>query len=262
MILVLLEEVVNKAEETQAQVTIFGIHTMVFRNGILQSEKFGNHNSDLYENRTTVQNHFSYMCDDGMWNQVYDKLYLKSVLTENDIYADHFYDRVCEDTVFLLDLFPVIDKICIVEGCYYNYYIRNTQSVVTTFIPERYEKYYGKFLKMQNVVRTINGGEREEQLLYMNYCVHIMWAYEFMFHPDCKYSLIDRYFYMKKLFSIRKEKKEFCAQAYDFFLHSKIAEDTSGSTKKVVANILKKRYFFAWCYHCFALFKARSSRTV
>jgi glycosyltransferase involved in cell wall biosynthesis len=255
----LLENVVPAAEKNNADVTIFGIHTTVWKDGKQVGEKNGGHEEMLLANHSDVEKQFDFLSENGMWNYAYDKLYRRSIIVDNKVTANSFYDRVCEDTVFLLDLFPYIERLCVVEGCYYNYYIRNTQSVVAKFIPERYEKYYGRFLKTKALMDTFEGSDKNSNYLYDLYCTIIIWAYEFMFHADCDYSLIERYRYMKKLFSIRKESKEFCGKAASYIQQQSIYTDASGTTQKVLINILKNRYFLAWAYHVLALARRKKN---
>ena len=85
----------------------------------------------------------------------------KTIITGNSVKSDSFFMTVFpEDTVFLLDLFPYVQKICVVEGCFYNYFIRDVQSVVMKFIPERYEKYYGRFRETKELVDTFDKSDR------------------------------------------------------------------------------------------------------
>lgn len=252
-----LEDAVNAAENTQAEITIFGIHTMIYFDGELQTERYVHHDVALYTDKNAVNKAFPSFVESGMWNQVYDKLYLKTLIVDNNIWSDGFYDRVCEDTVFLFEVFPHINRVCVISGCYYNYAIRNNQSVVSTFIPERYEKYYGKWKNLQKIILDANLQETASKLLYKEYCIHILWAYEFLFHQDCTFSLPYRRKYMKQLFSIRKEEKDFTKAALCFFESSNIAKKASITSKKVVELILKDRYFEAWIVHCIALIKFR-----
>ena len=251
----LLENIVPKAEETGADVTIFGIHTFVFRGGKMVSEKYGMHNPDIFNTKREIEKNFVYLSVNGMWNYPVDKLYLKSTIISNNVKANSFYDKVCEDTVFLLDLFPYTEKICVAEGCYYNYFIRDTQSVVEKFIPNRFEKYYGRFCRVRDLMEGFNTENKDDNYLYELYCTLIIWAYEMMFHKDCVYSVFERYKYIKSTFSIRKEDKEFCENSAKFIKSCKIYQTASGSTKSVLLNILKNRYISAWIIHIIALFR-------
>lgn len=254
----LLEKAVSAAEKTDADVTIFGIKTVVTTNGRQVSEKDGSHETLILSTHREIEQKFTYLAEHSMWNHPIDKLYKRKTIVENNVRSDSFYDRVCEDTVFLLDLFPYISKICVIEGCFYNYYIRDTQSVVMKFIPERYEKYYGRFCKTRAVLDTFEEGDQDGQyFLYNLYCTFIIWAYEFMFHKDCKFSLLQRYRYIKKIFSIRQETMEFCKNAAIYIQNAEIYQNASGTAKKVLINVLRKRYFIAWIYHVIALIKTR-----
>ena len=125
------------------------------------------------------------------------------------------------------------------------------------FIPERYEKYYGRFRKTKELLDTFDKSNRNEEYLYKLYCTLIIWAYEFMFHKECKYSLLKRYSYMKKIFSISIETKEFKEKAALYIQNTNIFQEVSGITKRVLLSILKDKYFEAWLYHSVGLLKYR-----
>lgn len=251
----LLKEVVSTAQKSNSDVVIFGIHSIVFSEGKVVSDRYIQHSQTEYNCNYDITDSFYKLADDGVWNYAWDKLYKLSTIKENGVSFNSFYDRVCEDTAFLLDLLPYVEKINVIEGCYYNYFIRDNQSVVKTFIPERYEKYYGRYKKTEDVVLKHCPTDNNIRFLYNIYCTFILWAYEFMFHKDCKYSLLKRYFYMKKLFSIRKEPKQFRKNALIYFRSSDTYINASKTSQKVVDNLLKNRYFTAWLYHIAALVK-------
>ena len=248
-----LEKVVTKAEETGADVTIFGMHVTTSVDGVIVGEDLRNHDEAFFSSRDEVEKNFVKMNDELMWNHPVDKLYKKCIITDNNVRADSFYDRVCEDTVFLLDLFPYVNSICVVCGCYYEYAIRNTQSIVVSYLPDRYEKLYGRFKKTSKVMSGIKKEYRSDQLLYEMYCNFIVWSYEFMFHKDCRLSPLQRYSYIKRLFSIREEDARFCSEAECYYNTTQICQETSGTTRKVLHHILRQNYIMAWVYHMIAL---------
>lgn len=256
----LLEKVIPVAEKENADVTIFGIRTVVMKDGKQVSEKDGSHKKQIFSTHNEIEENFVNLAEQSMWNHPVDKLFRKAIITDNGVRSNSFYDRVCEDTVFLLDLFPYVQKICVIEGCFYNYYIRDTQSVVMKFIPERYEKYYGRFCKTKELFDTFNESNKNEHYLYKLYCSFIIWAYEFMFHKDCKFSLLQRYGYMRKLFSISTETKEFKKKAALYIQNTNIFQNASGITKRVLLSILKNNYFEAWVYHTIGLLKYRAKK--
>ena len=249
----LLENVVSEAEKSNADVTIFGIHVVTMIDGIFSGEDFRCHKADFYENRDEVEKQFVYMNENLMWNHPVDKLIKKTVITDNHVTGKSFYDGVCEDTMFLLDLFPFVNSICVIEGYFYEYAIRNTISTVAKYIPNRYEMLYGRFQKTKEIMDTLKPEYRSDVMLYDLYCTFIVWAYEFMFHRDCTLSVLERYKYIRNTFSIRKEDKVFCDAAERFYMTNDAYQNTSGTTKKVLHYILHNNYFMAWFYHIIAL---------
>ena len=166
----LLEDVVSQAEKTNADVTIFGVNTKVIKSGVVQAYRKGKHAPALLEGRSQTEGNFVFLTEDNAWSFSWDKLYKREIIVENNIEYNSYYDKVCEDTIFLLDLFPFVNKICIVEGCYYNYAIRDTQSVVMSFVPNRYEKYYGRFCKTRALLSQMGQESNKQEFLYSLYC--------------------------------------------------------------------------------------------
>ena len=221
----LLEKVVFEAEKTDADVTIFGIHVVTTNDGVFAGEDFRDHEAALYATRDEVEKHFAYLNEKLMWNHPVDKLVKKSIIIDNSI----------------------------VEGCFYEYAIRNTQSTVAQFIYNRYEMLYGRFTRTKELMDGLKPGYQSNELLYELYCSFIVCAYEFMFHRDCRFTARQRYSYIRNSFSIHRENQMFCNQAEHYYIETESYKNASGTTKKVLHHILHKQYFMAWIYHMIAL---------
>lgn len=249
----LLKDVVSAAESTDADVTIFGMHVVTTNDGEFVGEDFRNHEPQFFSTRAEVEKNFVKMNKSLMWNHPVDKLIKRSVIVDNNIKGESSFDGVCEDTVFLLDMFPYVNSICVIDGCYYEYAIRNSQSVVSKYIPDRYSKLYGRYIKTKGIIESLDYDDKNMELLYEMYCNFLIWSYEFMFHKDCKLSLFARYTYIRETFSITKESNEFCKNAEAFYETSDLYKNMSGTTKMVFRYLIKKNYFLAWLFHVIAL---------
>lgn len=253
----MLEKIVGIAEKENADIVIFGIHTMVYRNGILEAEKYGRHQNEILDGHANIEANFTRLCESGMWNFPVDKLYRKSLFSSNNVRSKSYYDGVCEDTIMLYDLFPFVNKICVSNGCYYNYMIRDNQSIVTKFIPDRYRICYSRYGCLVSLMNTFSLENQDRGFLYRQYCIFIIWTYEFMFHRACKMNLLERYRFIRESYSIRKESRDFCNTVYEFIQTEPSYLEISGTSQKVLLNILKKRYFFAWIWHLIALIRRK-----
>ena len=256
----LLSDIVPLAEGNNAEVVVFGIYTRVIQDGKMVSKKDGRHKKKKILGHADAELEFEWLTQNGMWNYPVDKLYKRRTIEDNQIRYDSYYDRVCEDTIFLLDLFPYVNNIVITDGCYYNYFIRSNQSVVTSFQPDRYEKCYQRFLKTIELLNSFSIEVDYRQLIYFQYCDFILWTYEYLFNDGCDYSLWERYKYMRDTYSIRKESMSFCNSALEYFSTQDRYIKASGSTKKVLKNILKKHYSIAWLYHAIAYLRYKIKR--
>ena len=252
-----LLQVVKAAIDNNDDVTIFGAHIIKYNRNIIVSESYRELHQENYICKDEVEKNFVKMNNERMWNFLWDKLIKRSIIVNNHIKGDSFYDGAGEDTVFLLELFPYVERISVINGCYYEYAIRDDQSVVESFIPDRFSKFYGRFLKTKQIMNTLNPEYYDENFIFSMYCTIIVWAYEFMFHKDCTYSLIERYKYIKNTFSIRMENREFSKKAFDYFSSLDSFFDLSRTTKIVLKSILKGHYSLAWLSHIVALLKNR-----
>lgn len=249
----LLKDVVCAAEKTGADVTIFGMHVITTVDGEFIGEDFRSFEPEVYSTRDEVEKNFVKMNERLMWNHPVDKLIRRSLVVDNNIKGKSFYDGVCEDTVFLLDMFEYVNSICVVEGCYYEYAIRNTQSTVAKYIPDRFKKLYGRFIKTKEIIDTLKPEYRNYDLMYKLFCDFVIWSYEFMFHKDCTLSYFGRYKYIRDTFSIIIENKEFTDKAFEFYQTTDYYNKLSGTSRIVFKNLLKKKYFMAWLFHILAL---------
>jgi len=249
----LLESVVPVAERAGSDVVIFGINTIVSDSeGKIRrwQRSFKNQQVNGKEN---VKSRFLFLENNDMWNQVYDKLYRSSIIKESCVRFNSYYDKVCEDSVFLLDLFPYISSVSITCGVYYNYYIRKNQSIVTYFLPERYDKAYEKYKKIEAIATDLDMPIKSiRNFLYQIYCTHILWTFEFLFHDDYPYGINETYKYIKETFSIRNESKSFCKSALTFF-NTNMSKDYSRSSGFALKAMLRNNYMIAWL--CFLLTK-------
>ena len=251
-----LQQLINIIVNNDVDVVVFAVN--IYTDGNKQIVKSGPDNSLIIDNTVAIKEQFHYLTGHSMWNYAWDKLYKKQLLINNDIKFNSFYDRVCEDSVFLLDLFPYINSIYLENECLHNYYIRENQSVVKKFIPDRFEKYYGRFLKTKELVENLPSSEKNTNLLYELYLQFNIWAYELLFHKDCRFSFKMRYQYIKDTFSIDEESEEFKRNAMKHLIKSPIVNDISKTTCLATQYIISRRYLMALMVHTGSLIKSKS----
>lgn len=247
-----LETLVPIAETKQADVLIFGMRTYVIKNEKITSIKDVPHKCAFYANRQQVEAHFVNMCEHSQWNHIYDKLYRRQVICENHVQYSLHFDPVGEDAVFLLDLFPYLNSVYIHEGSYYNYMIRDIQSVVMRFIPDRYQKSYGKFLLIKTIVENMPASVENERFLQDVYLQHLLWAYESLFHENCPYSLFQRLRFILDTFQVDMMTEDFKNKALK---RLSVWQDIGRLNKMAVQFIIRGRYLRAFIIHAITLLR-------
>ena len=126
------------------------------------------------------------LINEGMYKYAWDKLYKRECILQNHLRYDSFFDRVCEDTVFLYDMLPHVKCIATVPQACYHYYVRDNQSVVKKYIPERFEKYLGRLRKFSKLKDMYPENAELVEIEKRNYYDSVLWSIANMFHRDCK----------------------------------------------------------------------------
>lgn len=250
-----IADLVNLAQQTNVDVVIFGITSFNLENGETVSVNRSNNIITEFETKQQVKDNFAFLVHNYLWSFSVDKLYKREIIVKNKIQFDSFYNIAGEDAIFLIDLLPHITSMYITNKNYYNYYIRNNQSVVKKFKQDLFEKYYFRLLKTKALIETFEYKQDNFDMLYKMYCEFIIWSYEQLFHKDCKYNMIQSYQYIKNTFSIDRTSQEFRNNAYRFMNNSNLFCDYSRSSRLIVKNIFKRRYIFVWLFHIISKFK-------
>ncbi len=249
-----IEHVVSKAEEMNVDIVIFNVQITVYVDGNITAQQTTRHDNLFCNDKESLNKEILELCRTSKWNYVYDKLYRRSIICDNHVRANSYYDRVCEDTVFLLDLYPYVDSIYVMDQTYYCYNIRNNQSVVRSFVPERYEKHYGRWCKLRDLLREYAPGLDSEQYLMICYLEYIAMSYEMLFHPDCQYSGLELLRYIKNIFSASKENMAYRKKV----VKCRLSNYSAGILTAAKAICMKK-YFLAWMLCSISKIKRRLS---
>ena len=120
--------------ELQGDLLIFGFRIV--------NEKHGGVLSYFYENTGNVSReefgrHLIPMYQKNLLNQVWNKAYRKSVITDNGIlFQDYKYG---EDRLFVFDVIKCAGTVKVIDGLYYNYYIRDNDSLVSKFYSDKFK---------------------------------------------------------------------------------------------------------------------------
>ncbi len=173
------------AERTDADLVIVGVAVHQINQGKETSLTELVRPSIMMKGAEIGQN-IGMLIKEGMYKYAWDKLYKKECILSNNVRYDSYYDRVCEDTVFLYDLLPYLQCVATVPRVCYHYNVRDDQSVVKKYIPERFEKYLGRLKKLAALKTLFPTNAELEGIVKTNYYDSVLWSIANMFHKDCK----------------------------------------------------------------------------
>lgn len=192
----ILEKAVGLLERTNSDVVVFGMEKTVIEDGRIVAKNGLNYQDFFFDNQMSVQSHLNYMLNYEMWNYSVDKIYKAEIIQKNRIRFQKKYDTVCEDAVFLLDLFPFVTRMAGLSNTGYYYRIRDGQSIVKSFRPAMFERNHDKILQLIELTQHIGQYESCKEHIISMFQNNIMWSYEQVFHNGCKYSLKEKIRYV------------------------------------------------------------------
>lgn len=146
----------------------------------------------------------------GLLNPLWNKLYKKSIIFENNI---RFKEDVKtgEDFIFNLQYISFVRNITFIDKYLYYYIRRNNDSITYQYIDDMYYKgveiheILERFLKKMNFYN-----EKNRYILYGNHLMGVFSAWLNLFHKDCKLSSKQKKDYIKSI--INREYVTECAQ--------------------------------------------------
>lgn len=113
----MLSKMVEAAEKENSDIVICGFHMEYFENG-RQLDYIVNTDTKTYT-QNEFKDKFYENLKKNLLSTPWNKLYLKSIITENDI---TFRDILCEDIYFNLELFANIKKISFISSAPYHWF--------------------------------------------------------------------------------------------------------------------------------------------
>ncbi len=232
-----LELSVAKAKKTSADLIIVGVSVHQIENDVEKSVTNINR-PEFILNEHELKDSLHMLIEQGMYKYAWDKLYRKDCIIKNKVRYNKFYDRVCEDTVFLYDLFPYLTCVATVPQICYHYMIRDNQSVVKKYIPERFEKYLGRLYKLSELQNEISKSETLDGIVERNYSDSVLWSLANMFHKDCKLNLFGIIKFYKWMLKVDYTDPKFKKKAL-----SAKRSDTSGTDELLVKLYQRRKPF-------------------
>lgn len=131
-----------------------------------------------------------------------------------------------EDHIFWLELYPLLGKVAVLDECLYNYFIRDGISSTRKLRYRKFPSYAYSLKLMIKLSEQYQVMHQMDNYLYKMYCYYILWEYEILNHPDCRYGIVQRYRYFCDVFQSNDFERDFCLAALNYY-------DTSDEIQKV-----------------------------
>lgn len=178
-----LEKALQSAKENNSDLVIVGVCVKNYSSGQL-SNMVDLSRKEMVLQKESIADNLPFLINNSMFNYAWDKLYRRDTIIKNNIWYNSYFDRVCEDTVFLYDLLPYLSIISTVKDICYHYNIRDDQSVVKKYIPDRFDKYIKRLEKLIEVSSFINAPLEMQKIIAAQYANSVVWSINNVFHKD------------------------------------------------------------------------------
>ena len=143
------------------------------------------------DSRKELNKNLLSMIDKGDFDFCTDKFYRASLIRDNGILFDGYFDGITEDSVFILDVIPFLNTIKVVPRCFYNYYRREDESYTLNFKNTRFDKFYDRMILEKAVFEKLNLNYGKKYFP-KKYSTYFLWTYESLFSNTCKFSLLKK----------------------------------------------------------------------
>ena len=137
--------------------------------------------------------------DSGLLNPLWNKLYKRSIIFENNI---RFKEDVKtgEDFIFNLQYITFIKNITFVDRCLYYYIRRNNNSITYQYIDDMYYKGVKIHEILECFLNKMNFyNDKNIYILYGNHLMGVFSAFLNLFHSDCRLSYKEKKAYIRKI---------------------------------------------------------------
>ena len=195
---------------------------------------------------------FSDLTRAGLFDFITDKLFRLSLIRENHLQFDSYFNMGGEDGVFMLGLLPHLSNLRVVGDCFYRYFRREGQSATLSFRKEKFDRYY-KRLELTYAFMKENDC-LDESFLCEIFCSNILWVYDSLFSETCRLSFHERKQFLKTAFEKPELYPGFAAAALSFATTQDFGDASRGSCKALVW-ILQKKYARLFFLHRLQLLK-------
>lgn len=201
-------------QEKEPDFISFGINRILLNGDKELSRKRIYYNEAFYESNKEA---FCFFQTNDLLDLVADKVCRRDII--NQINARFNQEDVpTEDHIFWLNIYPHLGTIAVIDQCLYNYFIRDGVSSTRKLRYNKFPAYAHSLKLMINLSNEYGVMPSMEDYLHKLYCYYILWEFEILNHPDCKFGLMKRYRYFREVFRSNSFEEKFCKDALDYYL--------------------------------------------
>lgn len=220
----------------------FGINRILLKGDMEISRESIYFDEVFYESNTEA---FCFLQTNNLLDLVADKICKREVIDKIRVRFNQ-KDVPTEDHIFWLKLFPHLATIAVIDKCLYNYFIRDGVSSTRKLRYNKFPAYAYSLKLMINLSNKYGVMPSMEDYLHKMYCYFILWEFEILNHPDCRFGLIKRYKYLREVFRSNTFEEKFCKDALDFYLNTNEIPKIRCETG-VLRSIINHRYLYPAC---------------
>lgn len=156
----MLKEMYEHGFKTNAEVIVSGKITEFLGEGYKIEDNFDKYCIAIkkYELQNTIFN----MCELGLFNVVWNKIYKKDFIEEKG-FRFQLDAMPAEDVVFNSQVFSEVKSLVVLNRSYYHYMKRDIQTYVNKYSPKIYEVSLNKFISFKKLFENLNLHEEKHK---------------------------------------------------------------------------------------------------
>lgn len=129
-----IENLISLALSNNSDLVICGFEI----NNIQIQERFTYHDdSCILNSKEELGYQFTSLYEKNLLNQIWNKVYRRTLLTDNQITFPNY--KYGEDRLFVFQVLETVNRVTVTSDCYYEYYMRDNDSLVSKYCEDKFE---------------------------------------------------------------------------------------------------------------------------
>lgn len=192
-----LEDSINIYMNYKVELVITGFFSQIEEKNKNSYDKI-NMQTKIYKNKKEIKKDFVKMWDKQMLYNVWNKLYLKSIIDKYNIRFPQY--NWGEDVEFNKNYLLYIDSLYITENCYYHYIRERVGATTNTYNEKLFEIRKNEFFDFNNYFEKFDISKKEYlEFSYRRYLERTLGCVENYFNKNCKLTFKQKYIKIKEI---------------------------------------------------------------